>query len=153
MNSTVTNAVLTPRAPILIPTSSLGMNQIASMAVSSDGSKVYLGCRTSSERSRLNLGVLSLNSAGTPAGKPRLYPDSNQGIRFDHNSTVTRILVGPKDARGAGKLYLAVNQEGHPHELPVKLTVYDLDPNGETINGIYADIFADESVVAGDYAA
>jgi hypothetical protein len=106
------------------------MGLIGSLAVSPDGRRVYLGRRTSYERSRLNLGVLSLDAAGRRMGKLTLYPDSDVKIPLDRQSTVARILVGPKNPAGLGKLYLAVIYEGY-HDLPHNLTVYDLDVNGD----------------------
>jgi hypothetical protein len=114
---------------IVIASQKLGMGKIGSIAMSHDGSKIYLGRRTSYDRSRLNLGVLSLDPAGQPIAKPKLYPDSDVPKQFDHASTIARILVNPARA----KLYLAVIYESFSTELPNNLTVYDLDAQGEPI--------------------
>jgi hypothetical protein len=123
--------------PVLISRQKLGMGTIGSMAVSTDGQRVYLGRRSSYERRRLNLGVLSLDAAGQPMGKPKLYADgefTKLPIHFDRHSTVARILVGPepKNPQTPRKLYLTVIHEGYPN-LEHGLTVYDLAANGDPI--------------------
>jgi len=113
--------------PIVLESQKLGMGKIGSMAMSLNGQRVYLGRRSSYERSRLNLGVLTLDAAGRPVGKPKLYPDSDVPKPIDRPSTVARIMVNPAHPR----LYLAVVDESAAMKLPKNLTVYTLDLEGD----------------------
>lgn len=104
-------------------------NRIESMAVSPDGSKVYLGQSLSYDRHRRNLIVLTLNLAGEFLGPVRRYRDT-QNVAFMRGDRVdvTTLLVSAKYR----KLYVGCNQiDSHGIPLRRVLSVYDLDSSWE----------------------
>lgn len=104
-------------------------NRIESMAISPDGSRVYLGQSLSYDRHRQNLIVLTLDATGNVLGPVRRYPDT-QDVSFmrGDRSDVATLLVSQK----YHKLYVGVNQRDS-YGVPVRgvLSVYDLDSSWE----------------------
>src|SRR6516165_5531976 len=92
--------VLPSTTPIMISVDALGLNgtapglgDIASMAVSPDGHKVYLGRGLSTDSDRFNLAVVTLDDAGKPIGQTQFYPDSTIPLRLGDFTTVQSIVV------------------------------------------------------------
>jgi hypothetical protein len=121
----------------MISQDGLGLDFIGSMAVSPDGSRVYLGLRESPDTSRMNLAVLTLNASGQPVGLPSLYADSSLSLPFGDHANVDRMVVDSAHH----KLYLLSNLVVQYAARGLSagaseagdLTVYDLDSNWDPL--------------------
>jgi hypothetical protein len=124
--------------PILLSQSDLKLGVIASMAVSPDGQRVYLGRLNSNDPARRNLGVIAMNPTDGSLSTPTLYRDSDLPLPLKAtsapstgvSSTVAVIQTDPRYR----KLYLIAQYNLDGRLRPSRhLTVYDLDANGDPI--------------------
>lgn len=124
--------------PVILSKQDLKLGIIASMAVSPDGKRAYLGRRYSSDPARQNLAVVSINLTDGSAALPRLYRDSDLPLPLKAtfptgggiSTSISVILTNPRYR----KLYLIAQHEIDGRIRPSHyLTVYDLDGNGDPV--------------------
>ncbi len=117
--------------PVILSKQDLKVGKIASMAVSPDGKRVYLGRRHSRDSARENLAVVPINPNDGSTGSPQLYRDSDlpMPLKAAH-TTIPVILTDPRYR----KLYLIAQHENDGRIRPSRyLTVYDIDQNDDPI--------------------
>lgn len=124
--------------PVILSKQDVKLGVIAALAVSSDGKRVYLGRRNSSDPARENLAVLAINPNDGSTSPPRLYRDSDLPLPLKAtfptgagvSSTVSVIVTDPRYR----KLYLIAQHDIDGRIRPSRyLTVYNLDRDGDPV--------------------
>jgi hypothetical protein len=124
--------------PILLSKQELKLGVIASIAISPDGERVYLGRSNSSDPDRQNLVVVPINATDGSTGSPKLYRDSNLPLPLhatfpSAKSVSTSLPIILTDPRYR-KLYLIAQHDMDGRLRPSRyLTVYDLDRKGDPV--------------------